>query len=471
MEQKFIKNTKYEILTPNGWEDFEGIIKNFNVNKEAVVLTTASNHVIATNDHRFYSNGIEKKAIDFEINDLIDKKFGSEIIHDKKSAILTETYDIFNSVSHKIYANMYISHQCDELAFVPPRMATEFWAAIQPTLSTGGSCIVTSTPNGDTDQFSQIWNEANRRFDVYGNVTQTGCGENGFYPLLMLWNLHPDRGEDFKKEYISKLGEDNFAREYDCIFLSAESTLVNAQTLKRISKGEREKLFDQGTVRWYQRPKANHSYVVALDPSLGTNNDYAALQVIELPTLKQVAEWRDNKSSTHTQVQTLLNILRYLYYELGNHPAQQEVPELYWSVENNTIGEGALVCIADTGEENFPGEFVHDPINKKMGGKKRKGLYTANRSKLNACSRLKSLIETERLTVYSKPLIHELKNFVASGASFKAKVGETDDLVMSLLIALRVIEIVSKYNEDVYDRINESIEIDDSWLEPLPILF
>lgn len=257
---------------------------------------------------------------------------------------------------------------------------------------------------------------------------------------------------------------------HNCEFLSAEATLINAQALKRIANNERDELFKQVTVRWFHKPKPNHTYVVALDPSLGTNNDFAAIQVIELPTLIQVAEWRDNKSSTHTQIETLLNILRYIYYELGNNPMQNEVPDIYWSVENNTIGEGALVCIQDTGEENFPGEFIHENVNRKMFGRRRKGLYTGTKTKLNACGRLKSLLETDRLTVYSKPLIHELKNFVAAGATFKAKQGETDDLVMSMIIAIRIVEIVSKHNEDVYDRINESVEIDDSWLEPLPIL-
>ena len=37
------------------------------------------------------------------------------------------------------------------------------------------------------------------------------------------------------------------------------------------------------------------TYVVSLDPSLGTGGDYAAIQVFELePTFEQVAEWQHN---------------------------------------------------------------------------------------------------------------------------------------------------------------------------------
>ena len=51
----------------------------------------------------------------------------------------------------------------DEFAYVPPRIAKEFWTAISPTLSTGGKCIITSTPNQDDDQFAQIWKGAEKK--------------------------------------------------------------------------------------------------------------------------------------------------------------------------------------------------------------------------------------------------------------------------------------------------------------------
>ena len=63
----------------------------------------------------------------------------------------------------------------DEFAFVNPELATEFWTSLAPTLSTGGDCIITSTPNAETDQFAQIWKEANSLI-----VDKNGVGANGF---------------------------------------------------------------------------------------------------------------------------------------------------------------------------------------------------------------------------------------------------------------------------------------------------
>ena len=66
----------------------------------------------------------------------------------------------------------------DEFAFVPPRIAQEFWTSLSPTLSTGGKCMITSTPNQDNDQFAQIWRQAEKTMDEYGNNQDVGI--NGF---------------------------------------------------------------------------------------------------------------------------------------------------------------------------------------------------------------------------------------------------------------------------------------------------
>lgn len=110
---------------------------------------------------------------------------------------------------------------CDEFAYVEPNIATEFWTSIAPTLSTGGKAIITSTPNSDEDQFALIWNEANKKFDEYGNEQE--LGRNGFYPYMAIWSEHPDRDEAWANEMRSQLGQERFEREHEC--LAGESLL------------------------------------------------------------------------------------------------------------------------------------------------------------------------------------------------------------------------------------------------------
>jgi hypothetical protein len=96
----------------------------------------------------------------------------------------------------------------DEFAFVRPNIAKEFWTALSPTLSTGGKCIITSTPNQDDDQFAQIYREADKAQDEFGNDTATGLGLNGFRAFNADWKYHPDRDEEWASEERNKIGEE-----------------------------------------------------------------------------------------------------------------------------------------------------------------------------------------------------------------------------------------------------------------------
>ena len=60
-----------------------------------------------------------------------------------------------------------------------------------------------------------------------------------------------------------------------------------------------------GQVRWYKKPTKGNIYCVALDPSLGTGGDPAAIQVFEADSTEQVAEWRHNRTDIPTQIRIL----------------------------------------------------------------------------------------------------------------------------------------------------------------------
>ena len=56
--------------------------------------------------------------------------------------------------------------------------------------------------------------------------------------------------------------------------------------------------------------------------------------------------------------------------------------------------------------------------------------------------------------------ISELKNFVSRANSFAAKPGEYDDLVMSLVIAVRMIQYIGTFEEQIYDQVNSGLGAD-----------
>jgi len=345
----------------------------------------------------------------------------------------------------------------DEFAFVRPTIATEFWTSITPTLSTGGKAIITSTPNSDEDQFALIWKGANKTEDAYGNKTELGI--NGFKAYRSYWNEHPDRDQAWADEQRAQLGDDRFRREMDCEFIINDETLIAPTTL--IDLEGVEPLYKTGQVRWYKQPQKDRIYVVALDPSLGTGGDPAAIQVFEANTTTQVAEWRHNKTTIPEQIRILSNIISTI------DDTVQDPNSIYYSVENNTIGEAALISIAEFGEDNIKGYFLSDSGKGVAGKRYRKGFNTTNKTKLSACAKLKNLIESKRMTVKSRSLISELKTFVAHGTSYAAKTGETDDLVMALVLSVRMLQLLQNYHSDLDKQIRDHSE---SLIEPMPFI-
>jgi hypothetical protein len=221
-------------------------------------------------------------------------------------------------------------------------------------------------------------------------------------------------------------------------------------------------MLNMGQTRWYKKPTAQYTYAVALDPSMGTGGDNAAIQVFELPSYEQVAEWQHNTTAIPGQIRVLADICTYLQQETNNANG------IYWSVENNGIGEACLLVISDFGEENIPGLFVSEPMRKGHVRKFRKGFNTTHGTKITACSRLKTMIENDKMTVRSKTLISELKAFVATGSSYQAKSGSSDDLVSATLLALRMMAVLKDWDPRIYSTFTQAEDIED-YEAPMPI--
>ena len=347
---------------------------------------------------------------------------------------------------------------CDEFAFVQPNIAEEFWTSISPTLATGGRAIITSTPNSDEDTFATIWKQAEQKFDEYGNESELGI--NGFHSFIAQWQEHPDRDEAWKETEVGRIGEEKFRREYGCEFLVFDETLISSLKLA-VMEGVGPTL-NMGQTRWYKKPTSQYTYAVALDPSMGTGGNNAAIQVFELPSYVQVAEWQHNTTAIPGQIRVLADICKYIQQETNNANG------IYWSVENNGIGEACLLVIQDFGEENIPGLFVSEPMRKGHVRKFRKGFNTTHGTKITACSRLKTMIENDKMKVRSKTLISELKAFVATGSSFQAKSGMTDDLVSATLLALRMMAVLKDWDPRIYSTFTQAEDIED-YEAPMPI--
>jgi hypothetical protein len=254
----------------------------------------------------------------------------------------------------------------------------------------------------------------------------------------------------------------------NCKFVTDEETLIDPLCLSRLRSIN--PAFYTKTVRWYIEPLPNRTYLVALDPCMGTGGDYAAVQVFMLPELIQVAEWQHNTSDPRTQVRTLLEMLHTLSAELAENPEQQGEPTIFWTVENNSIGDTILHIIEDTGEDKFPGVIVNEKKRRGQRRRFRKGMTTTNTTKLSSCARLKSLIESDRMIINSQQALKELKSFVARGQSYAAKPGTHDDLVSALLLIVRMLDQVIAMGETDGGDLKDGVDMEELFKDPMPIV-
>ena len=315
----------------------------------------------------------------------------------------------------------------DELAFVRDNIQSEFWAALSPTLSTGGSCIVASTPNGDMNLFAQL-------------ARASEAKTNEFIFKKYIWEDVPERDEAWKKSEIMRIGEEKFLQEHLCHFLSSEAMLISSMVLSTIKPKQHVRELKE--FKLWDSFSPEKSYIVAVDPSTGIDNDFSVIEVFEFPTMIQVGEFRSNTCNTTQLYQALKGILLMM---------ERVGCQIFYSSENNGIGEGLLVCIEN--DENAPehAEFIT------QADSKRAGFGTTNKSKIKACIKLREMFESGKIEIKSEHLLFELKNFIRTKASYEAQPGATDDCISAVLVVIRILEEIILYDDRAYAMMEESL--------------
>lgn len=345
------------------------------------------------------------------------------VIFDNGSRILSDatSIDTFRGMSLSL---LYL----DEFAFVRPNVAEEFWTSVEPTLSTGGNCIMSSTPNGDNNIFAQVWRGAQVNI-------------NGFFPIEVKWDEPPGRDQKYKDQTIAKIGERKWLQEYECHFLSSDALLVDSLALINLTNIVKDikPAFKIREVTFWKEPLPKHTYLVGVDPSTGSGKDFSVIEIYEFPSMEQIGEYRTNSMSSPALYQVLRNILLYLEKKEAN---------IYFSVENNGVGEGVIALFESDEHPPTNSEFVSE------SGKERKGFTTTAKSKMRACLSFKDMVEKLTIKIKSKILLQEVKEFVRKHGSYEARRGSTDDCVAATLIIIRLLEEISTFDQDAYNKLH-----------------
>ena len=315
----------------------------------------------------------------------------------------------------------------DEFAFVAPAVQSEFWTSIAPTLSTGGSCIITSTPNGDADIFAELWRGAQ-------------VEANGFAWQFVPWDAPPGRDEKFRDEEIGRIGQRKWDQEYACEFLSSDALLIDTLFLANLTAELKDvrPVHTKYDVVFWDVIKKGLTYLVGVDPATGSGEDFSVITIFEFPSMIQVAEYRSNTMSTNDLYGVLKNLLVYL---------ESMEATVYFSVENNGVGEGIISLYEADEEPPENSEFVSEE------GPKKRGMTTTSRTKMRACVNFREMLQKRNLHIRSPILLKELKAYTRKRGSYAAQRGSTDDCVSACLIIARLIEEIAQFEQEAFDKL------------------
>ena len=301
----------------------------------------------------------------------------------------------------------------DEAAIIPNNVADEFFTSVYPTISAGETTkiLLTSTPLG-YNHFWKFWNESLE-------------GVNGFENMFIPYYEIPGRDDKWLEEQKQLLGDVKFNQEVMCEFLGSTNTLINAQTIQRLSTKDPE--FTNNGLDIYESPQENHYYAITVDTSRGIGGDYSAFVVVDITEMpyKVVAKYRDNK------------IAPMLYPDIIGKVGK-DYNNAFILVEVNDIGQQVVEILHQEIEyENIlstVNEQQKQYVSPGFGKTTKHGVTTSKQVKRQGCFAFKSLLEEQKMLVFDEHIIHEISTFTEKGNTYQADEGYHDDLVMCLVL-------------------------------------
>ena len=131
------------------------------------------------------------------------------------------------------------------------------------------------------NMFYKLWHDAE-------------LGRNEYVTTEVHWSQVPGRDENWKEQTIANTSLRQFTQEFE-EFLGSVDTLYPAAKLRSMSYDE--PLSSSKGLKIHENPIPDHEYLMTVDVSRGTNNDYSAFILYDITTVpyKVVGVYRNNE--------------------------------------------------------------------------------------------------------------------------------------------------------------------------------
>jgi hypothetical protein len=316
----------------------------------------------------------------------------------------------------------------DEAAFI--RNFDELWMGLYSTLSTGGRAIVLSTPNGVGDKYHELCAKAQD-------------GENEFNLVKLMWDVHPERDDEWFNTETKNMSRKQIAQELMCDFAASGETFLSAPDLEGMAlriKRPIERWGPDMNVWVWKYALTEHKYIISADVSRGDAADYSTFHVIDVTAAEQVAEYRGKVPPDQFAV---------LLAEAGKRYTNALI-----CPENNTYGYAVVMKLVELGYTNLYYKNEKDKLNALYTGStqiSKIGFATNAQSRGQILTKFEEVLRNNSVSFYSSRLIDELKTFVWKGQKAQAQKGRHDDLVMAAAIGTWLFDSDPKVNKQSTD--------------------
>jgi hypothetical protein len=311
----------------------------------------------------------------------------------------------------------------DECAFIDG--VDEIWTAAQATLSTGGKAVLLSTPNGVGNFFHKMWQQAESK-------------SNNFNPILLDWQVHPERDAEWRARQTEILGEMQSSQEHDASFIFSGNTVVSPEIIEFYKKTfVMEPISKQGfdgNLWIWEYPNSSKTYIAAADVARGDGEDYSTIHIIDAESSTQVAEYK-GKIPTKDFGNLMVSLAT-------------EYNDALLIPDNSSIGWSSIQQVIDRGYRNlfYMSSDLHyidvenQITNRNIISEKnlKPGFTISSRTRPLIISKLDEYMRENAITIRSSRTVAELETFIWKNGRAEALVGYNDDLVMALGIGLWV---------------------------------
>jgi len=291
----------------------------------------------------------------------------------------------------------------------------ELWTGLYPTLSTGGRCIALSTPNGVGNWFHKSY-------------TDSESQQNDFHPTLLMWDVHPDRDQEWFEHETRNMSRRQIAQELECNFNTSGETVIHPEDINRMLEDVCEPKYRTGFDRnfWiWESYLPECTYLLSADVARGDGKDYSVFHIFKLDTMEIVAEYQGKVAPD-----VFSQIIADAGGEYGNCLAV---------VENNTVGFAVLDKLK---EKDYPNIYYSiksshqyvDQLEAEHNNSAVAGFTTSLKTRPMIVAKMEEFVRNRLVKVYSSRLLNEFKTFIWNNGRPQAMRSYHDDLIMAFAI-------------------------------------